>query len=144
MGCVWVLMLKNLRILVVDDDVGLLEVVATFLRSEGHLVSEYESGEEALEALAVEEFDLVLSDVHMAGLNGFELLRDTRARYPDIGFVLMTAYEKEFPLSKALRAGADGYVSKPFTLTKLSLIFEQAYWTAVARQDWWDAHATSK
>lgn len=137
-------MLKNLRILVADDDVGLLEVVATFLRSEGHSIVECESGEEALAALEDEEFDLVLSDVHMAGVNGFELLKSTRKRYPDIGFVLMTAYEKDFPLSKALRAGADGYVSKPFTLTKLSLIFEQAYWTAIARQDWWDAHALSR
>ena len=77
----------------------------------------------------------------MAGLNGFELLRSTRDRYSDIGFVLMTAYEKQYPMSQALEAGADGYISKPFTLKKLSLIFEQAYWHALSRQDWWDAHA---
>ena len=137
-------MLNDLRILVVDDDASLLEVVATFLESNGHTVRTSESGEEALDVLRDEEFDLVLSDVAMAGLNGFELLRATRELYPDIGFVLMTAYEKRYPLSEALDAGADGYLSKPFTLRKLSLIFERAYWKALSRSDWWEAHTVGK
>lgn len=137
-------MLNELRILVVDDDISLLEVVATFLESNGHAVQTCESGEEALDVLRDREFDLILSDVAMAGLNGFELLRATRELYPDIGFVLMTAYEKEYPLSEALDAGADGYLSKPFTLKKLSLIFERAYWNALSRSDWWEAHTVGK
>ncbi|MCH7960267.1 MAG: response regulator [Candidatus Hydrogenedentes bacterium] len=137
-------MLNDLRILVVDDDASLLEVVATYLESNGHIVRSCESGEDALDAMKDQEFDLVLSDVAMAGLNGFELLRATRDLYPDIGFVLMTAYEKQYPLSEALEAGADGYLSKPFTLKKLSLIFERAYWKALSRSDWWDAHTVGK
>ena len=137
-------MLNDLRILVVDDDASLLEVVATYLESNGHTVHSCESGEDALDTMKDQEFDLVLSDVAMAGLNGFELLRATRGLYPDIGFVLMTAYDKEYPLSEALEAGADGYLSKPFTLKKLSLIFERAYWNALSRSDWWDAHTVGK
>lgn len=137
-------MLKDLRILVVDDDSSLLEVVATFLESNGHAVCTCESGEEALQVMREQEFDLVLSDVQMAGLNGFELLRVTRGLYPDIGFVLMTAYEANYPLSASLEAGADGYLSKPFTLKKLSLIFDGAYWKALQRNDWWEAHTVSK
>ena len=68
------------------------------------------------------------------------MFRQTRAKYPKIAIVLMTGYTESYPLSEALRAGADGYISKPFSLRKFSLIFEQAYWNALSRDDWWIAH----
>lgn len=74
-------------------------------------------------------------------MNGFELLKAVRKETSKVGFVLMTAYEKKYPLSESLEAGADGYISKPFSLRKFSLIFEQEYWTALSRQDWWDRHS---
>lgn len=77
-------------------------------------------------------------------MNGFELLKAMRKRVPDVGFILMTAYEDEHPLSEALEAGAYGYISKPFSLSKFSLIFEEEYWTAPSRQDWWDEHSVEK
>jgi len=134
-------MLKHLRVLVVDDDAEILEMLAEFLRSRDHDVVTRPNGREGLIALRDDEFDLVISDIKMVGLNGFEFLKAARASYPDIGMVLMTAYEDEYPLSEALRAGADGYISKPFTLSKFSLIFERAYWKAISRQDWWEHHA---
>ena len=54
----------------------------------------------------------------------------------------MTGFEEEYSLSDALRAGADGYITKPFSLSKFSLIFERAYWHALSRQDWWEQHKT--
>lgn len=134
------LMLKDLRILVADDDPSILEIVATYLNSLGHHTVTCPDGAEGLKILAEDEFDLIVSDVRMAGLNGFEFLRTARLLCPDIGFVIMTAYEDRYPLSEALRAGADGYISKPFTFNKFSLIFERAYWTALSRQDWWENH----
>lgn len=133
-------MLKDLRILVIDDDLAILEVLGIFLKSKGHTVDCYGSGANGLKALRMVKYDLVISDIKMAGLNGFEFLKLVRAQFPKIGIVLMTAYEEEFPFSKALRAGADGYISKPFSLNKFSLIFERAYWNALSRQDWWDEH----
>jgi CheY-like chemotaxis protein len=133
-------MIKHLRVLVVDDDPTILEVVSTFLESKGYSVETSVNGQQALESIEQVEFDLVISDIEMAGMNGFELLRRIRESYPKIGIILMTGYEEAHPLSAALRAGADGYISKPFSLRKFSLIFEQAYWNALSREDWWDEH----
>ena len=137
-------MLRPLRILIVDDDPSTLEVIALYLDSRGHSVTTQESGEEALNALEENVFDLIVSDVHMAGMNGFELLKAVRKRVPDVGFILMTAYEEKYPLSEALAAGADGYISKPFSLSKFSLILEEEYWSALSRQDWWDEHSVEE
>ncbi len=136
-------LLRELDIAVVDDDHSILEIVGAYLESKGHQVAVFETGEQGLEAVNSREYDLVVSDVHMAGVNGFELLKATRARYPDIGFVLMTAYEERYPISHALGAGADGYISKPFNLNRFSLIFDRAYWSALSREDWWDQRAVT-
>jgi CheY-like chemotaxis protein len=130
-------MIKHLKILVVDDDPGVLDLLWAYLDSRGYTVNTCRSGREALTILETESFDLVISDIEMAEMNGFELLRQTRMKYPKIGIVLMTGYTESYPLSEALRAGADGYISKPFSLRKFSLIFEQAYWNALSREDWW-------
>lgn len=134
-------MISKLSVLLVDDDPSILEVLAAFLQSRQYQVECRSSGSEALDVLRDHEFDLMISDIEMAGMNGFELLRIARRNYPNLGIVLMTAYEDTYPMSEALRAGADGYVSKPFTLEKFSLIFERAYWSALSRQDWWEAHS---
>jgi CheY-like chemotaxis protein len=133
-------MIKHLRVLVVDDDPIVVELLSAFLDTKGYAVQTSANGHQALEIIERQEFDLVVSDIEMAGVNGFELLRHTRVNYPRIGIVLMTGYEESHPLSVALRAGADGYLSKPFSLRKFSLIFEQAYWNALSRDDWWDEY----
>ena len=137
-------MIRHLHVLVVDDDPAVLEVLSGFLETKGYTVRICANGQQALEILEEEECDLIISDIEMAGINGFELLRQTRANFPRIGIVLMTGYEDAHPLSAALRAGADGYISKPFSLRKFSLIFEQAYWNALSRDDWWEEHSDGK
>ncbi len=131
-------MIKHLRILVVDDDPLVIELLTSFLEGRGSDVRTCSSGEEAWRALSDTEYDLLVSDIDMTGMDGFELLRKTRATYPRIGIVLMTAYDDRYPLADALRAGADGYLSKPFSLRKFARIFERAYWNALSRADWWD------
>lgn len=133
-------MIRHLNILVVDDDPGVTELLGAFLDTRGYSVTTCTSGRDALALIDSEAFDLVISDIEMAEVNGYELLRQTRARHPKIGIVLMTGYTESHPLSEALRAGADGYISKPFSLRKFSLIFEQAYWNALSREDWWTDH----
>jgi len=133
-------MIKHLRVLVVDDDPDIVEVLKTFLVSRGYTVETANGGPEGLKTLDSGPFDLIITDIAMAGINGFQLLKTARERFPQSGIVLMTAYDERYPLSQALSAGADGYISKPFTLKKFSLIFERAYWKALSREDWWDAH----
>lgn len=137
-------MLKPLRILLVDDDISTLEVITLYIESRGHTVYPCPGGVEALQALDDHPVDLIISDVQMAGMNGFELLKAVRKHSPEIGFILMTAYEDKYPLTDALEAGADGYISKPFSLSKFSLIFEEEYWTALSRQDWWGRHTVEE
>ncbi len=133
-------MISHLKVLILDDDPSIVEVLGAHLNSKGYTTETRTNAREALDALRDEDFDLVIADIHMTGVNGFEFLKIARANYPRIGIVLMTAYQDRYPFSEALRAGADGYISKPFSLEKFSLIFERAYWNALSRQDWWDAH----
>ena len=137
-------MISKLNVLLVDDDPSILEILEAFLQERGYLVECRGNAAEALDALRDQNFDLVISDIEMAGMNGFEFLKIARRNYPGLGIVLMSAYEESYPMSEALRAGADGYISKPFSLDKLSLIFNRAYWNALSRQDWWEAHTVTK
>lgn len=134
-------MIKRLDVLAIDDDPSVLAILAAFLETKGHRVETRASGREGLDALRDDNtFDLIICDIRMAGMNGFEFLKIARANHPHVGIILMTAYDEEYPYSEALRAGADGYLTKPFNFEKLSLIFEHAYWEALSRQDWWERH----
>jgi CheY-like chemotaxis protein len=134
------MMRERLKILVVDDDPGVLDLISSYLSEHGHRVESRNNGREALDALRDHDFALVISDGKMAEMDGFEFVGIARANYAHLGIVLVTAHEDEFPLSEALRAGADGYITKPFSLKKIALIFNEDYWRAIGRHDWWDAH----
>ena len=133
---------KRLNILIVDDDPVILEVLDTYLHSKGYPIDHCTSTSDALVMLEKKAYDLVISDVEMAEMSGFDFVRLARERYPRIGIVLMTAFDDRYPLAEAMDSGADGYLAKPFTLNKFSLIFERTYWDALARKDWWDAHVS--
>ncbi len=128
-------MIRHLNVLVVDDDPGILEVLDMFLDAKGYTVETCPNAVHALDALREKEFDLLISDIQMAGIDGFQLLAKARADYPHVSIILMTAYDDQYPLAQASRAGADGYIAKPFTLKQFSLVFEQAYWKALSRDE---------
>ncbi len=134
---------SRLNVLVVDDDDDFLELVSTYLRDKGLRVTARRNANEALASLRDGDYNLVLCDVRMPGMSGMSFLTAARAMYPSIAILLMTAYEDELPVSEALAAGADGYLTKPFSFDKLSLIFERAYWKALSREDWWERHAVA-
>lgn len=134
-------MLEALQILIVDDDEDVLETVNLYLEARGYEVTARLSPRRALHDLRDRTYDLVLSDIKMAEMDGFEFVRAVRSMYPDIGIILMTGHEDEYPMTQALAAGADGYLTKPFNLDKLSLLFEEAYWDAISRSDWWEERA---
>lgn len=134
-------MLGKLRVLVVDDEPEISGMIADYFREGGHEAVTASNMAEGLAALRKCPADLLITDiVYGEGPNGLELARRARGEFPDIAIIVMTAFEEMYPLTEALQAGADGYISKPFTLSKFSLVFEKSYWETLSRADWWDAH----
>jgi YesN/AraC family two-component response regulator len=72
--------------------------------------------------------DVVVSDVRMAGMSGFDLLKQVKSRHPDTAFVVMTGYADSYSIKDALLQGADEYITKPFKNYEVTLVVERAYW----------------
>src|SRR5262245_1254209 len=99
----------NGKILVVEDDPDIRSILQRFLARRGYAVKAAENGAEALELLAHEPVDLILSDVRMPRMDGLELLGAVRQRDPEVQLVLMTAYSTVRDAVEAIQAGAADY-----------------------------------
>lgn len=109
----------NHTILVVEDDAALREALCDTLEMDGYRTVEAAEGAAALEQLQRAPVDLVLSDVHMDGMDGHTLLRSIKQRWPEIPVVLLTAYAAVQKAVQAMREGAADYVSKPLEAERL-------------------------
>ena len=111
------------RILVVEDEQSMRDLMALMLRKEGYRVETAESGVRARERLdRSETFDLVISDISMPGMTGLDLLRHFRQASPDTAVILMTAYGSKDTAIEALNEGATYYVEKPFDLDEIKVV----------------------
>ena len=115
------------RVLVVDDDRAMGEMVAALLDDEGIAATRVESVDEALAACEVSNFDIVLSDIRMPGRSGIELVAEMRDRAPELPVVLMTAFGSIDSAVDAMRAGAFHYVTKPFQRDEVLAVLERAF-----------------
>jgi two-component system, OmpR family, KDP operon response regulator KdpE len=106
------------RILVVDDEPQLRRVMKAALAKQEYIVTDARSGEAALEALRKERFDLVILDRNMPGIGGVEACRAIR-EHSDVGIIMLTVRKAEADRIEALDAGADDYVTKPFSMPEL-------------------------
>jgi len=104
------------RLLVVDDDPGLLRAVAETLRAEGYEVTTARRGADALVCVAESLPDLIVSDIRMPGMDGYELVRNLRssARTKLIPLVFLTAKDETADRIAGFRTGVDAYLTKPF------------------------------
>jgi two-component system, NtrC family, response regulator HydG len=102
------------RVLVIDDDVGVLESTARMLRASGYTVQVAASGDEGLDLARGDGFDVVLSDMRMPGLSGLELLSRLRAAHIDASFIIMTGFGTVDSAVEAMKLGAVDFVQKPF------------------------------
>ena len=108
-----------MRILVVEDEASLREGLVDLLKDAGHTVSAVGDGEAAVRAGLDQKFDLVLLDLMLPRLDGFEVCRRLRERQPSLGVLMLTARGDESDKVRGLRAGADDYVTKPFGTDEL-------------------------
>lgn len=111
--------MQTTRVLVVDDEPTVREVVAGYLRRDGHEVSEADDGPTALELLDGEKFDLVVLDMMLPGVNGLDILRHIRGK-GDMPVIMLTARAEESDRVAGLELGADDYVVKPFSPRELA------------------------
>ena len=111
---------KLVRVLVVDNDAAMRRVLRTSLVAEGYTIREARSGEEALQEASEWTADLVLLDIEMPGIGGMEACRRLRTLSPQSGIVMVSVCDKEEDKVSALEAGADDYITKPFSLRELT------------------------
>src|SRR4051812_5772598 len=107
------------RILVVDDEPSIVDAVATALRYEGYTVAEASTGKEALDAVALQEPDLVVLDWMLPDIDGIEVGRRLRERGFKTAVIFLTAKDATENKVEALRVGGDDYVTKPFSLAEI-------------------------
>lgn len=118
------------RILVVDDDEPTLEAVAEALGELGYATEQCHDAEVARSVLEEREFDAVVTDMRLPGLDGLELSGRIAGSRPDVPVVVMTAYGDATAVSKAMRSGVVDFLQKPFTIESLS----EAVSKAIARR----------
>lgn len=108
----------NAKILVVDDEPQLRRVMRGALTKQGYIVGDARSGDAALEMLRKDRYDLVILDRNMPGLSGVETCHTIRQN-SDVGIIMLTVRKAEADRIEALDAGADDYVTKPFSMPEL-------------------------
>ncbi|RNC73350.1 MAG: diguanylate cyclase [Desulfuromonadales bacterium] len=104
----------DVRILVVDDDESLRQVMAQVLTNEGYRVTAVASAEDALAVFAETPCDVAIVDMRLPGMGGLDLLKELKERYPDTQVIIVTSYASLESAVEALRAGAYDYLAKPF------------------------------
>ena len=106
------------RILVVDDEPAIVDAVSYALRASGFEVDTFGDGESALEAARADGYDVLVLDVRLPGLSGIEICRRLRDE-SDVPILILTAMDAEVDRVLGLEAGADDYVTKPFSVAEL-------------------------
>jgi DNA-binding NtrC family response regulator len=115
---------KN-KILVVDDEDALRTVLSGELVSEGYEVSTAADGDEAISNVQKENFDLVLLDIKMPRMNGFEVLKFIKEKYPKTKVVMLTGFADLKNAIESKKLGAEDFVSKPYDLVDLLTTIER-------------------
>ena len=114
------------RILVVDDDQSMCELIEADLSRRGFQISWYTSADEAFRVLQEKEFDTVLTDLQMPGMDGLDLCNRIVLNWPDVPVIVITAFGSMETAIKAMRAGAYDFVTKPVEMEILALALERA------------------
>jgi two-component system OmpR family response regulator len=108
-----------LSVLVVDDQPELVGVIRDGLGSAGHTVEAAATGEEGLERATAQSYDVIILDVMLPGMDGFEVARKLRDRGVTTPILMLTARDQEGDVVQGLSEGADAYLPKPFRIAEL-------------------------
>jgi DNA-binding NtrC family response regulator len=122
-------------VLVVDDDADMRDMVQDLLKDRGHHVSTAGSGTEALKRLSEADYEVVLTDLRMKGMEGIALLGEIRRAFPDVNVILMTAFGSVETAVEAMKHGASDYLPKPVKKDELIRVVERVMREAALRKE---------
>lgn len=107
--------LRNMKILLIDDDEWIRDSLGIFFEAEGCSIAAVETAEEGLEAIRSQDYDLIITDYKLPGMDGIEFLRQIQTSKPNVIKILITAYKSELVIEEAKKAGVQHLIAKPFT-----------------------------
>ncbi len=127
--------MEEYSILLVDDDPFILEGIGADLESQGFELTEADSGDRALELVAEQKFDLVITDLVMENVDGIQVLKEAKAHHPDTMVIILTGYGNMASAIEALRHEADDYLLKPCESAEMLHRIHQCREKAALRQE---------
>jgi DNA-binding NtrC family response regulator len=116
----------NQRILIVEDEASMCELLMSFFSDKGYRVDTIQNGEGALGRLEDQDYALVITDIKLPGMSGLELLARIRVDWPEVAVIIMTAFSSISSAVEAMKLGAEDYIGKPFQLDELAITVEKA------------------
>ncbi len=123
------------KIIIIDDEPAMVEVIVTLCRDKGHQVFPFSSAAKAVEQMATIEPQIVITDVKMETISGFDVLRHVKEHHKQTLVILITAYASVDTAIEAMKMGAHGYVPKPFKIDELQMTVQRALEFQAARQE---------
>lgn len=115
------------RVLLVDDETDFLEVMALRLEARGFEITTADYAAKALKVLDEKQFDAIVMDFQMPGMDGISALKTIKSNHADLKIILLTAYATGDKTEEALAAGASGFLEKPADLGVLTRIIEEGH-----------------
>jgi DNA-binding response OmpR family regulator len=119
---------ENPTVLVIDDDQPTLDLMVKILSKSGYRVLTAGTATAGRDILAEQPIDMLLCDVDLPDLNGFELMKEVKRQSPQVAVVMMTGFADTFTIKDALVAGADEYITKPFKQYEVTAVVQRALW----------------
>jgi len=116
----------NMRIGIVEDEDEFREVLGSALAREDRMIRLLRNGQEALEVLKKESFDILITDLMMPGMDGIEVLEEVKRLHPESIVIIITGYASLDTAIQAIRGGAYDYIRKPFKLEELEIAIQHA------------------
>src|SRR5581483_4234746 len=117
---------QSTRIIVIDDEPAIRDLLVYELWSRGYTVTAVSNGQEALEMMIQVKFQLAISDMKMPGMGGLELLKASKALDPEIEFIMITGFGTVEDAVQSIKLGAYDFIQKPFDLRDILALVERA------------------
>ncbi len=118
--------MQGYRILIVEDDPKMRDALQYIMRKEGYGVDAVGEGESALEKLKATDYELIISDLKLPGMDGMDVLRAAKKYKPYVGVIVITAYGTIDSAVVAMKSGAEDYITKPFNIDHIRLVVKKA------------------